>query len=409
MYFQLKYGVLKKFINVTLHCNHTSVLPHLFFMKIVIAADKFKGSLSSAAVCDAIERGLLQASSGYAVTKLPLSDGGDGLSDAIARYTRVKKVFVTVHDPLFRLVQVHYLMSEDGRTAFIEMAQASGLMLLQPHEYNPLHTTTFGTGELIKNAVQHGVSKIILGIGGSATNDCGIGMAAALGYRFLDEAGQEVAPVGENLIRIQTIKAETKLATDGVNIEVACDVAAYLTGEQGATKLYGPQKGATPEMITLLENGMHHFALVAKKQLHIDVANLKGGGAAGGMGAGCVLFLKAKLLSGVALLLQYSHAENHIKEADLVLTGEGKLDAQSLQGKVIQGVAALGAKWNKPVVALCGTIDANPEMIQTAGLAAAFSIVNKPMSLETAMLQTGPLLTEAAFNLGNFFKTSYLI
>lgn len=376
-------------------------------MKIVIAADKFKGSLNAFEVCKCIEKGLLQASPDFNITKLPLSDGGDGLADVMAHYIAVKTVFVTVCDPLFRPVQAPYLLSEDGHTAFIEMAQASGLLLLKPEEYNPLHTTTFGTGQLLNDAWQHGVSKIILGIGGSATNDCGIGMAAALGYRFLDEKAQELKPVGENLSRIQTIDATNKLAMNDVTIEVACDVTAYLTGAQGAAKIYAPQKGATPAMVEHLETGAQHFATVVKQQLHIDITAIKGGGAAGGMGAGCVLFLNAKLTGGVQILLQYSDAENYIKEADLVITGEGKLDAQSLQGKVVHGVAALAAKWNKPVVALCGTVDSDIQQLQEAGLTAAFSIIDKPMALEDAMAQTEALLTKAAFNLGNFFKTSY--
>lgn len=376
-------------------------------MKIVIAADKFKGSLNAFEVCNCIEKGLLQASPGYEITKLPLSDGGDGLAGVLAHYTAARKSFVTVYDPLFRRIQAHYLLSEDGRTAFVEMAQASGLLLLKPEEYNPLCTTTLGTGELIKDAIQHGVSKIILGIGGSATNDCGTGMAVALGYRFLDGNGNALKPVGENLIRIQTIDTSRKQPMEDVTIEVACDVAAYLTGEGGAAKIYAPQKGATPQMVETLEKGAQHFATIVKQQLNIDITALKGGGAAGGMGAGCMLFLNAKPGSGVQLLLQYSNAEKYIKESDLIITGEGKLDEQSLQGKVVHGVAALAMKWGKPVVALCGTIDAAMEQFQKAGLSAAFSIIDKPMTLEDAMAQSEPLLTKAAFNLGNFFKTSY--
>jgi glycerate kinase len=376
-------------------------------MKIVIAADKFKGSLGSVAVCNAIERGLLQASADFEITKLPLSDGGDGLIASLATYINAKKIFVTVHDPLFRSVEASYLLSDDGRTAFIEMAQASGLMLLQPQEYNPLRTSTLGTGGLIADAMQHGVSNIILGIGGSATNDCGTGMAVALGYRFLDEAGQPLQPIGENLIRIQTIDDTDKLPMDNITIEVACDVTAYLTGDAGAARLYAPQKGATPEMVERLERGVQHFALVVKQQLDVAITEIQGGGAAGGMGAGCVAFLGAKLIRGAALLLQYSGAENHIREADLIITGEGKLDVQSLQGKVVQGVAALGTKWNKPVFALCGSLDVDLILTQAAGLTAAFSIIPKPMTLEDAMAQSEALLTAAACNLGNFFKTPY--
>jgi glycerate kinase len=338
-------------------------------MNIVIATDKFKGSLSSFAVC---------------ATK-----------------------FVTVSDPLFRPVEARFLLSGDGQTAFIEMAQASGLMRLQPAEYNPLRTSTLGTGELIKAAVQEGVTKIILGIGGSATNDAGIGMAAALGYRFLDGRGKALVPVGENLRLIQHIDSNTKINLEKVAVDVACDVENYLTGAAGATIIYGPQKGATPAMVTALEEGMVHFATVVKNTFAIDLQSIKGSGAAGGIGAGAIAFLRARLIRGAALLLDISKAEQYIKKADLVLTGEGKLDLQTLQGKVVQGVVALGTRHGKPVVALCGTVDLGIEAIRQSGLAAAFSILDKPMDLPTALTAAEPLLVQAAYNVGNFFKTSY--
>jgi glycerate kinase len=377
-------------------------------MNIVIATDKFKGSLSSFAVCDAIEKGLLKASPYFRITKLPLADGGDGLTDVIGHYTAATSKAVTVSDPLLRPVQARFLISGDGQTAFIEMAQASGLMRLQPAEHNPMRTSTYGTGELIKAAVEQGATKIILGIGGSATNDGGIGMAAALGYRFLDNRGNMLEPVGENLILIQHIDSSAKVSIENVAVEVACDVENYLTGSEGATLVYGPQKGATPAMVAALENGMVHFAQVVKNTSGIDLQAIKGGGAAGGIGAGCVAFLNARLIRGVALLLLLSKAEQYIKEADLVLTGEGKLDAQTLQGKVVQGVVDLSARYGKPVIALCGTVDVGIEAIRQSGLAAAFSIINKPMELPTAMANAEPLLVQAAFNIGNLFKTSYL-
>jgi glycerate 2-kinase len=373
-------------------------------MKIVIAADKFKGSLDCFQVCDAIAAGLQQSMPGVHITKLPLSDGGEGLADVMAYYTGAEKINVTVSDPLFRPVQAQFLLSADGKTAIIEMAQASGLLLLHPQEYNPLQTTTYGTGQLIKAALQQGVSKIILGIGGSATNDCGIGMAAALGYAFLDANGQALKPVGENLGHIQTIDTSNKINLDGVSIEVACDVTNYLTGEAGAAKIYAPQKGASPEMVEALEKGILHFAALVKQQLGVDLNALKGGGAAGGMGAGSVLFLNAAMRSGVQLLLHYSHAEKHIKAADLVITGEGKLDVQSLQGKVVHGVAESAKMYIKPVIALCGTLDISVDVLNRSGIAAAFSILQKPMSLEEAMESAECLLVQSACNLGNVLK-----
>ena len=375
-------------------------------MNIVVATDKFKGSLGSIAACNAIEKGLLHAAANFHIQKLPLSDGGDGLIEVVSQYRITKKIIVSVAGPLFWPVEAAYLVSEDGRTAFIEMAQASGLALLKPTEYDPLHTTTFGTGQLIKEAIQQGVSKIILGIGGSATNDGGTGMAAALGYRFLDAAGNELQPVGENLERICTIDAAAKTDLKNVVIEAATDVTNLLTGDAGAAKIYGAQKGATPAVIQQLENGMQHFAALAKKQRGIDATTIKGGGAAGGLGAGCVLFLNAKLISGVQLLLQYSNAEKFIAKANLVITGEGRLDAQTAQGKAVSGVVALSKKYGKPVVALCGAVDVDLKHVYESGLTAAFSIVPGPTTLEAAMQQTEKLLEDAAFNVGNFFKSA---
>lgn len=376
-------------------------------MNIVIAADKFKGSLDSFQVCDAVEQGLMKASHRFAVTKLPLSDGGDGLTQVLAHYTKAVEQTATVCDPLFRPVSAPYLLSADGTTAFIEMAQASGLALLQPPEYNPLQTTTYGTGQLIAAALQHEVSKIVVGIGGSATNDGGIGMAAALGYRFLDANGRELKPVGGNLLQVEKIDASNKTPMSHAVFEVACDVTNLLTGAEGATRVYAPQKGATPQMVATLETGMQHFTSIVQRDFNIDLNTITGGGAAGGLGAGCVLFLGAVLRRGVELVLPYSNAETYISEADVVITGEGKLDVQSLHGKVVQGVVALSRKYNKPVVALCGAVDVDVHLLKEAGLTAAFSIINKPMSLNDAMTQAQPLLVETAYNLGNFFKTSY--
>jgi glycerate kinase len=232
-------------------------------------------------------------------------------------------------------------------------------------------------------------------------------MAAALGYRFLDARGNALEPVAENLSLIEHIDSSNKLDFENVTVDVACDVENFLTGAEGATVVYGPQKGATPATVATLEKGMIHFAQVVKNSFAIDLQSIKGGGAAGGIGAGCVAFLSARLIRGAQLLLQLSKAEQYIKEADLVLTGEGKLDAQTLHGKVVQGVVDLGTAYRKPVIALCGTLDIGIEGVQQSGLAAAFSIINKPMDLPTAMAEAEPLLVQAAFNVGNFFKTSY--
>jgi glycerate kinase len=373
-------------------------------MKILIATDKFKGSLTAFQVCEAIAEGLSKTSADFEIVSLPLSDGGDGLLDVLNDYATFSTHKFVVSDPLFRPVEAGVLLSEDKQTAFIEMASASGLQLLQPHEYNCSITSTFGTGELIKQALKLGVSKIILGIGGSATNDCGIGLAAALGYRFLDEEGQELQPIGGNLGRIQSIDASKAINTDKIVVQVACDVTNPLIGEQGATYIYGPQKGATEQMLKELEAGMLSFAELLKSDLGKDVLSIKGGGAAGGMGAGCVAFLNAELVSGIELVFQIADVEKHISEADLIITGEGKIDAQTLKGKLIHGITSLSLRYKKPVIAICGTLALNPEQMKDLGLLSAFSIINRPMSLEEASENAFGLTSDIAYQLGQTLR-----
>lgn len=374
--------------------------PLITKMKIVIAPDKFKHSLTSFEVCEAIRQGLADASTDFEMTMLPLADGGDGLADVLAYYHPFEKISATVCNPLWKPIEASFLFSEKESLAFVEMAQASGLRLLQPPEYNCALTTTYGTGELVKKALENGVKKTIIGIGGSATNDCGIGMAAALGFRFLDKHGKEVEPIGKNLSAINAIDASRKMAFQNVEFVVACDVDNYLTGAEGATKIYGPQKGATPETIESLEAGMNRFAAVVKKELGVDIKTIKGGGAAGGLGAGCVAFLGAKLESGAELAFRYSSAEEQISQADLVVTGEGKMDAQTANGKLVDAVAKLAAKYNTPVMAFCGTLALSPEQLRSSGIASAFAIIHQPMVLEEAMQNAFALLKQRAFEAG---------
>jgi glycerate kinase len=305
----------------------------------------------------------------------------------------------TVSDPLFRPVAVSIVLS-DKDTAYIEMAAASGLQLLKRDEYNASATSTYGTGELIKHAITLGASKIVLGLGGSATNDCGIGMASALGYRFLDQAGKELKPIGSNLNRIQAIDASNAMNTKNLIIQAACDVTNPLVGEYGATYTYGPQKGASTQMLEGLEMGMISFAERIRCDLGIDVTAIKGGGAAGGMGAGCVAFLSAELVSGIELMFELFNIEKHILEADLIITGEGKLDVQTLHGKLISGIAQLGHKHNKPVVGMCGTLALDHQQVMDLKLTAAFSIINRPMTLEEASREAFVLLSDTAYQVG---------
>lgn len=367
-------------------------------MRVLVASDKFKHSLNSFEAVNYISNGLYRASDSFQVLSLPLSDGGDHFSEVLAYYTNAQEHSTLVADPLFRPIHTKYFIN--GKTAFIEMAKASGLQLLLPEEYNCMHTSTYGVGQLIKHAIQQGVDEIVLGIGGSATHDCGIGMAAALGYKFLDKDGKELKPIGGNLASIKMIDKTRRINLDHIRFIIASDVSNFLTGQNGAARIYAPQKGATPEMVQLLEEGTIQFAEAIRNDLGIETLNLKGGGAAGGLGAGSFAFLNAEIANGADVVFNYSHTEKHIKEADIVITGEGKLDQQSLEGKLLYSIAALCKKYNKPLIAICGTLDITPQQVKEAGLTAAFSIINKPMPPKEAFKNAASLLEETSFYLG---------
>lgn len=369
-------------------------------MRIVVAPDKFKNSLSSAAVCAAIAAGLRDVMPQAAITSLPLSDGGDGLAVVLQHYGSFKQVGVTVADPLGRPVVAGFLYDPAAGLAFVEMAQASGLHLLSPEEYDPSRTTTLGTGQLIAAAISAGARRIIIGIGGSATNDGGMGMAVALGFRFLDAAGAALPPCGASLGKVAAIDDRNSMPIDHIQFEVAADVTNTLTGPQGAAQVFAPQKGADAPMVQLLEQGMVHFATLLQQRLGSAVAALAGGGAAGGIGAGCVVFLNAKIRSGASLVLDYSKAAEHIRHADLVITGEGRLDASTFNGKVVHAVAGLCQQHAKPLIVLCGSLAVPPAKLRAEGIAAAFSIVNQPMTLDTAMAETARLLQQTASMVG---------
>ena len=372
-------------------------------LRILIAPDKFKGSLNSFEVCDAIEKGLRRVPGGdvFQIQRLPLSDGGDGLLDILRYYTDAGLRYAGVSDPLSRTISSSWLLSADGRTAFIEMALASGLQLLQPSEYNCMLGSTYGTGQLIGEAIRSGAEEIVIGIGGSATNDGGMGMAAALGVRFLDDAGIVLSPSGSNLIKLAKIDVPETASWPGIRFRVASDVQNPLCGPQGASIVYAPQKGASPEMVGQLEAGMLNYAAVLKRELGIDLADRPGAGAAGGLGAGCMAFLQAGLVSGVELVIEYSGALQQVQANDLIITGEGRIDGQTLQGKAVAGIAALGRQYQKPVLAFCGDLAVTAEELQQLGVQAAFSIVDRPMSLEEAMRDGGKLLESAACHAGS--------
>ncbi|WP_420146536.1 glycerate kinase [Spirosoma sp.] len=364
-------------------------------MKILLAPDKFKGSLTASEVCKAMTDGIRLVDETADILSVPMADGGEGTADVLTQATGGTWHTVTVQNPLGRPVEAGYGISGDGKTAFIEMAQASGLRLLNRSEYNPFLTNTFGTGELIHHAISKNVERIVLGIGGSATNDAGTGMAAALGWRFLNKSGQEVRPCGGNLVDMQSI-IQPDQRWNGT-VEVACDVTNPLVGPQGATFIYGPQKGAKPTDLPTLDAGMVHLAGLIRAQFGLDLSAIPGAGAAGGLGAGAVLFLNGKLTEGVNLVIKHTRLAEQLANVDLVLTGEGRIDNQTLQGKLIAGITRLAQERSIPVVALCGSLKLRPDELDSLGLTSAFSIAPGPISLDNALENAAEYLQRATF------------
>ncbi|MDG1872047.1 MAG: glycerate kinase [Flavobacterium sp.] len=325
-------------------------------MKVIIAPDKFKGSLSAMEVCKAINRGLKNWDPAIETILHPLADGGEGTLAILQNYFELAKIEVVVKNPLFKDITASYLVSKD--TAFIEMSHASGLQLLQIEERDCMHTTTIGTGQLIADAIKKGYKKIVLFIGGSATNDGGIGMAAALGYDFFDSKGAVLSPVGASLIAIDSIDSSNrKLELNDIEFTVVCDVKNPLYGPNGAAYIYGAQKGASAESIALLDMGLQNFSKQVEIHLKIDVATILGGGAAGGLGAGAVCFLNAKIKSGIDFIMDQTNFDVAITGKDtLIITGEGSLDKQTVEGKVIKGISDRAHKNKIPFVIIAGII-----------------------------------------------------
>jgi len=369
---------------------------------IVVAPDSFKGSLSSIQAANAIEKGIIGAAQTcrepVEVIKVPIADGGEGTVEAIITANKGEIVKTRVLDPLGREIDSFFGILPDN-SAVIEMAAASGLNLLGDDERNPMKTTTYGTGQLIKEALDYGCKRIIIGIGGSATNDGGVGMAQALGVSFLDEEGNQIAFGGGELSKIS--KIDVSLLDPRIKdtvITIASDVKNPLCGPNGASAVYGPQKGATPEMVETLDRNLKHLAKTIHEQLNIDILNVPGSGAAGGLGAGLMAFLGAKFCLGIKLVTELARLEEKIQRADLVVTGEGSTDYQTLFGKVPHGIADIAKKYSKPVICISGSLGKGYEQLYNEGIDAFFSIVNRPMSLEEAMNNAEVLLEQTAKN-----------
>ncbi|EOD2802929.1 glycerate kinase [Klebsiella aerogenes] len=355
-------------------------------MKIVIAPDSYKESLSALDVATAIETGFREIYPHAEYVKVPVADGGEGTVEAMVAATQGHIVQVSVTGPLGEPVNAFYGLSGDMRCAYIEMAAASGLESVPPTRRNPLLTTSWGTGELIRHALDAGVSQIIIGIGGSATNDGGAGMAQALGAKLLSAGQQQIAPGGgalETLARIDLSELDPRLAD--CRIDVACDVTNPLTGPQGASAVFGPQKGATAAMIERLDRGLQHFAQIIDRDLDIDVLNLEGGGAAGGMGAALYAFCGANLRPGIEIVTDALGLAELVADADLVITGEGRIDSQTIHGKVPVGVAKVAKRFNVPVIGIAGSLTADVGVVHQHGLDAVFSVLYSVCTLDEAL------------------------
>jgi glycerate kinase len=365
-------------------------------LKIVVAPNALKGSLGSVAAAQAMSAGVRLAAPAAEIVQLPVADGGDGLLEVLGTGEGLERIPCRVTGPLGSPVDCALLYAADRRLAIIEMAAAAGLALLPSSGLDPMQATTFGVGELLRLALDHGARRIILGIGGSATSDGGTGLARALGARFLDAHGKELpgnAAALQHIKRIDLEQLDPQLAQ--AHIDVICDVDNPLLGAAGAARVFSPQKGASPEQVEAIEAGLENLANLVEQQLGRDIRNLRGGGAAGGLGAGLVVFLQAALRPGAELVLELTGFEAALDGASLVLTAEGRLDSQTAHGKAPAAVAGLASRHGIPCIALAGSLGPNLQALQAAGITACFSLCPGPLDLDAAMQQAAPLLTRA--------------
>jgi len=365
-------------------------------MNIIVAPDSFKGSLSAVEAAAAILQGVRALLPDAEIVSLPLADGGEGTVEALVTATRGRYLTATVKDPLGRPVEARFGVLGDDVTGVIEMAAASGLTLIPPDKRNPEITTTYGTGQLLLAAREAGCTRLIIGLGGSATNDGGAGLAQALGAHLLDGEGKELPPGGAALERLEKIVAsgvDPRLAN--VTIFIASDVSNPLCGPDGASAVYGPQKGATPEMVERLDRALAHYAEVIKRDLGVQIVDIAGAGAAGGLGAGLIAFCRAEMRAGISVVLDALGFDDYLDYADLVITGEGKIDSQTAFGKALTGVGRMAKRHGVPVVALAGAVGEEAEKLQEFGLTAALGITPGPMPEEQSMAQAADLLQAA--------------
>ncbi|MDE9565345.1 glycerate kinase [Xenorhabdus bovienii] len=377
-------------------------------MKIVIAPDSFKESLSALQVAEAIEQGFREIFPQAAYIKLPMADGGEGTVESLVAATGGQRISCSVTDPLGQPVDAFFGLLGDGKTAVIEMAAASGLHLVPMEQRNPLITTSYGTGEIILAALEHGAQKLILGIGGSATNDGGAGMMQALGAQLWDGDCRILPLGGAALTRLESIDLSSlDPRLNQLEITVACDVNNPLCGELGASAIFGPQKGATPEMVKVLDSALHHYGMKIESLTGKKVIDVAGAGAAGGMGASLLGCLGAKLQSGIEIVINTLKLEEAIQGADLVITGEGRMDSQTIQGKTPIGVARVAKKFGIPTIALVGGMSRDYHVVHQHGLDAVFSIVPGACSLSDALVNGADNLRVTARNVASVWRMAY--
>ena len=374
-------------------------------MKILIATDSFKDCLSAKKVGEFVKNGLNEASTLFDIKIVPMADGGEGTVEAIIEATDGSYNFATVHDPLMKSVKARYGVTGDGKTAVIEMAAASGIELLKKNERNPWVTSTIGTGELIKDSLDKGFRRIIIGIGGSATNDGGAGMASALGVKFLSSSGEIKYPSGgslSELIKIDLTGLDERIFES--EIIIASDVKNTLIGAEGASYIYGRQKGADEDMIRKLDSNLEKLAEIVQQQTGKDIAYLPGAGAAGGLGAGLLAFLNAGMQNGFEIVRQETRLAEYCNWADVVITGEGRIDNQTKYGKTPQGVANTAKAYGKQVIAIAGSLGEKYEELYQSGFDIILSIVDKPMTLKEALTNAPELLKKTGFTIGRILS-----
>jgi glycerate kinase len=368
-------------------------------MTVLIAPDKFKGSLSAAEVCAAIKEGLHAVDSSLRIVTLPLADGGEGTCELLTHHAGGSIVSLEVRDPLFRPIQSQYGISKDGKTAFLEMAKASGLQLLAQNEQNPMITSTVGTGDLIRHALDNGVEELIMGVGGSATTDGGMGMAEALGIVFYDSAGEKLRPVGSNLNRIHRLDMSgIHSRLKDIRFTIFCDVDNPLHGPKGAAYVFSPQKGADSQMVALLDQGLAHYQEVVEQALAVKV-NFPGAGAGGGLPATVKALTEVLIRPGMEFIIEFTSLEKMVADADVVVTGEGKIDDQTLSGKVVKGVASLASRHKKPVIAIAGKSLLDDDSIQALGITRLMMLTGPNSTEKESMENAYAILRERASEL----------